>query len=167
MTQRVAGLTMLAEYIGDEATEKLRAAFGGCQVKVPKTRGGAWWQRLAQTLGEREAADFCEAFGGETIYIPRHAAEEREAIRQQVRGMLASGMTYVEIARTLTWTVRYTERGLRKMMEARCAAAARRADDPRQMSLLPHEAISRALRAECVPADSRPAMADHAGHGTI
>ncbi|TCS94106.1 hypothetical protein EDC36_12028 [Tepidimonas ignava] len=169
MTQRVAGLTMLAEYIGDEATEKLRAAFGGCQVKVPKTRAGSWWQRLVETLGERDAADFCEAFGGETVYIPRNAGEERDAIRRQVRDMLAAGMTYLEIARTLTWTVRYTERGLRKMMEARCAAAARRADDPRQMSLLPHDALRDAMffSAERVPADARLTAAHHAGHGDI
>jgi hypothetical protein len=55
------------------------------------------------------------------------------------------------------------------MMEARCAAAARRADDPRQMSLLPHDALRDALfsAAERVPADAQPAMAHHAAHGTI
>jgi hypothetical protein len=143
---RVAGLTLLAEYIGDDAARKLCMAWGGCPVKVPKGRAGLWWQRLVQTLGERDAGEFCEAFGGETLYIPRNAADEREAIRQRVATMLADGMSYLQIARTLTFQVRYTERGLRKLMERRVKPD-RRAEDPRQMSLLPEPDVLHAAWA--------------------
>lgn len=167
---RVAGLTMLAEYIGDEAARKLCLAWGGCPVKVPKGRSGVWWQRLVETLGERDAAEFCDAFGGETLYIPRSAADEREARRQQVQRMLEAGMSYLQIARTLTFTVRYTERGLRKLMEKRSAMVARSAVAPEQMNLLPQpqelEAAFRWSVAEPVPPDIPPSAADHAAHGT-
>ena len=128
---------MLAEYLGDEAAGRLRTAWGGCPIKVPKGKTGIWWQRLVATLGEREAAELCEAFGGETLYIPRNAAEERDAMRRRVKDLLDAGLSYVEIARRLTFQVRYTERGLRKLMEKRVAAAARAACDELQMSLLP------------------------------
>lgn len=142
----VAGLTLLAEYIGDAAAQRLRTAWGGCQIKVPRAHAGLWWERLAQTLGERDAAELCDIFGGETLYIPRNAIEEREAIRQRVACMLADGMSYLQIARTLTFQVRYTERGLRKLMERRVKPA-RRADDPRQMSLLPEPDVLHAAWA--------------------
>lgn len=167
---RVAGLTMLAEYLGDEAAGKLRTAWGGCPIKVPKGKAGLWWRRLVETLGERDAAELCEVFGGETLYIPRNAAEERDAMRRRVKELLEAGLSYVEIARRLTFQVRYTERGLRKLMEKRVAAVARHACDDLQMSLLPQPQALQAAwatrKAEPVPAAETAPHADHAAHGT-
>lgn len=112
-----AGLTMIAEYIGEEAARKLCKAWGGCQIKVPKGRSGKWWRRLSHVLGERDAAELCAAFGGEVIYVPRNSVSDRDAIRERVNELLNRGMTYAEIAKSVTFEVSYTERGLRKLME--------------------------------------------------
>lgn len=163
---RVAGLALLSEYIGDAAASRLRAYWGGCQIKVPKSMSGVWWQRLVETLGERDAAELCEVFGGETLYIPRNAAEERDELRRRVKDLLDAGMSYVEIARRLTFQVRYTERGLRKLMEKRVAAVARSACDDLQMSLLPLPELVIDASKEQVPAAKIVAGTDHAAHGT-
>ena len=116
-------LPVLADYIGDEAAGRLAAAFGGCQIKIPKRHHGVWWQRLAEAIGEREAAELCRAFGGESLYIPRNAAASREALRRLVLQRLRAGETYGQIARTVELRFRYSERGLRKLVEG---AAGRR-----------------------------------------
>lgn len=107
---------MLAEYIGEEAAARLADAFGGCQVKVPKRRDGVWWARLVEAIGERDAEELCRIFGGESIYIPRNASSGREELRRLVLRRLAAGETFAEIARSLEFRVRYSERGLRKLV---------------------------------------------------
>lgn len=122
---RTGTLSALAEYIGDAAAARLASAFGGCQVKVPKQRRGVWWDRLVGALGEREAAELCRAFGGESLYIPRSAEASREGLRRLVLQRLRAGESYGQIARTVELRFRYSERGLRKLVEG--AAAGRKA----------------------------------------
>ncbi|MCX7691778.1 MAG: hypothetical protein N2055_00050 [Tepidimonas taiwanensis] len=125
---RVAGLTMLAEYLGDAVAESLRVHFGGTQLRVPRRRVGKAWDALVRCLGETAAAEMADTFGGEVLYIPRNAADERLARRAQVAQRLAQGQTYAQIARELVFLVRYTERGLRKLMEKYPASGVAYAD---------------------------------------
>ena len=113
---KIGTIATLAEYIGDAAASRLCAALGGCQVKIPKRRDGVWWDRLVAAIGPRDAEELCTAFAGESLYIPRNAADERAARRQAVLDGLAAGMTFAEIARSLEFRVRYSERGLRKLV---------------------------------------------------
>ncbi|WP_131112184.1 Mor transcription activator family protein [Sulfuricystis thermophila] len=107
---------LLTEYLGEAAAARLCAALGGCQIKIPKRRDGVWWARLVEAIGERDAEELCRIFGGESIYIPRNAASGREELRRLVLRRLAAGETFAEIARSLEFRVRYSERGLRKLV---------------------------------------------------
>jgi hypothetical protein len=113
---KIGTIATLAEYVGEAAAARLCAALGGCQVKIPKRRDGVWWDRLVAAIGPRDAEELCSAFGGESLYIPRNAADGRAARRQAVLDCLAAGMTFAEIARSLEFRVRYSERGLRKLV---------------------------------------------------
>lgn len=118
--KRVASIETLAEYLGAAAAVRITQELGGTSLKVPKHKAGRVWEMLLRHIGERSAADLVECFGGEGLYIARNAAEEREQRRAQVAALLAQGKSYAEIARTMTVTTRFTERGLRRMM---CASA--------------------------------------------
>lgn len=109
----------MAEYLGAAAAVRITQELGGTSLKVPKHKAGRVWEMLLRHIGERSATELVECFGGEGLYIARNAAEEREQRRAQVAALLAQGKSYAEIARTMTVTTRFTERGLRRMM---CAA---------------------------------------------
>lgn len=113
---KIIMLSTLADYIGEDAATRLVAALGGCQIKIPKWHRGVWWDRLVRAIGVRGAKELCTAFAGESLYIPRNAADERAARRQAVLDALAAGMTFAEIARRMEFRVRYSERGLRKLV---------------------------------------------------
>jgi len=113
---RPASLETLAEYLGDGAAARICMALGGTQLKVPRQQRGKTWLLMVELLGQDAATEMAECFGGESIYIARNAAEERAARAALVQGMLAQGLTYAEVSRRLTFSVRYTERGLRKLM---------------------------------------------------
>lgn len=113
---KVVILSTLADYIGEDAAARLVATLGGCQIKIPKRHRGVWWDRLVRAIGVRGAEDLCTAFAGESLYIPRNDAGERAARRQAVLDALAAGMTFAEIARRMEFRVRYSERGLRKLV---------------------------------------------------
>lgn len=140
--KRVASIETLSEYIGAAAAVRLSQAMGGTSVKVPKNPAGSVWAELVQALGERSATELVECFGGEGLYIARNAAEEREQRRAEIAQALAAGKSYREIARTMTVTTRYTERGLRRIMasEPHCHRAHRVAHHPDQMGLFQADA---------------------------
>ena len=119
MTRRVISITnstVLSEYIGEGAAAKLVESFGGCQIKIPKRRSGVWWDRIVATIGQKDAEELCNVFAGESIYIPINADDERAARCRVVLDALNSGMTYAEIARSMRFCIRYSERGLRKLV---------------------------------------------------
>jgi len=117
-TARPASIETLAEYLGDGAAARICMALGGTQLKVPRGQYGKTWLLMVELLGQDAAIEMIECFGGESIYIARNAAEERAARAALVQSMLARGMTFAEVSRQLTFTARYTERGLRKLMAA-------------------------------------------------
>lgn len=118
MMQRAISITnstVLSEYIGEDAAAKLAESFGGCQLKIPKRHSGVWWDRIVAAIGQKGAEELCKAFAGESIYIPMNA-DERVARCRVVLDALNAGMTYAEIARNMRFCVRYSERGLRKLV---------------------------------------------------
>lgn len=113
--KRCTSLALLAEYIGDAATVRLSATFGGTELKIPVRSAGRTWSKLLGAIGQEAAAALVESFAGETLYIPRNAADEMRQRRAEILAALEAGETPADIARRMTFTIRYSERWVRKI----------------------------------------------------
>lgn len=138
---RAASIETLAEYIGAAGAVALVQEFGGLSVKVPKHPAGRVWSKLVACMGERSAADLVESFGGEGLYIARNEAEARSQRRAQLAAMHAQGLSLSQIAKAYTYTQRYTERGIRRILDGTPGSACapcrgRRHHNPNQIDLL-------------------------------
>lgn len=110
---RIASLVTFVEYLGESATARLIAHFGGRQIKIPVTRSGKTWGGLVMALGEEGAAKLIENFRGEALYIPKNDADEVRARHAEVKARLANGEKPADISRDMTYTARYSERWIR------------------------------------------------------
>lgn len=118
-----ASVETISEYIGPTATARLIEFAGGTMLKVPKKQSGKTWERLAEALGSESAGVLCDYFGGESLYIALNHSDAVRKRREEVQRRVASGETFREIAKSMTVTIRYTERGVRRMAHGTASAS--------------------------------------------
>lgn len=112
-----ASLEAISDYIGPAATARLIECAGGEMLKVPKRKSGKTWDMLKNAMGEEPAGVMCAHFGGEALYIAvNHAAAVRKRC-EEVRARVSKGERFADIARTMHVTMRFTERGIRRMAQ--------------------------------------------------
>lgn len=112
-----ASLEAISDYIGPAATARLIECAGGEMLKVPKRKSGKTWDMLKDAMGEESAGVMCTHFGGEELYIAlNHAAAVRKRC-EEVRARASNGERFADIARTMHVTMRFTERGVRRMAQ--------------------------------------------------
>lgn len=114
-----ASLIDLAETLGLSVALKLVQAFGGQEMKFPKSPGPD--HPVIKALGETDGHAVCEYLGGAMIYVPHGRAG---ANRRAVAGLEEKGHTRGEIARMLGISQRHVRR-----------LANGASSDPRQSSL--------------------------------
>lgn len=112
-----ASLEAISDYIGPAATARLVESFGGTMIKVPLHKSGKTWERLAKAMGEKAAGVFCEHFGRECLYIAINHADAVRKRREEVRQRAARGEKFSDIAKSMHVTMRFTERGIRRMAQ--------------------------------------------------
>lgn len=112
-----ASVETIADYIGQSATARLIECVGGTMLKVPKRQSGKTWNKLKAAIGEESAGTLCEFFGGESLYIALNHADAVRKRREEVQRRAEAGETFAEIAKTMTVTIRYTERGIRRLAQ--------------------------------------------------
>lgn len=101
----------IAEDAGAELARKLRDAFGGIRLYIPRQPPRS--HRLAHALGFDTARRLGELFGGETIVLPRgKSAAERARDRQAILKLRDEGQPPAAIARALGCTERWVYRVL-------------------------------------------------------
>jgi len=118
MTLQCVTLQILADYIGERATARLITAFGGSDLKIPVERCGQIWQALCDAIGPEATEILCEHFGGESLYIAMNRQDIIERNRREAHRLRQEGLNSREIARRLAYTVHYSDRGVRKLLEA-------------------------------------------------
>lgn len=76
----------IVDIIGHGPAMELVRAFGGQELRIPKTDAKDTWAALVEIIGEPMTKKICGAFGGEPIYI---ALCERALRRDRNRRMIA------------------------------------------------------------------------------
>lgn len=97
-------LLEIAEYCGDKTAMALLQNYGGGHVCVPQQVDAL--HRLSQVLGVVAATQFCQAFGGETIQIPKAAAAFRVMRNAEIRRLRRAGEPLFNVARQFGLTER-------------------------------------------------------------
>jgi Homeodomain-like domain len=92
-------LEEIVEVIGEGATARLIARFGGTRLYVPHTPSAH--DELARAVGETAAIKLARVFGGERVEIPKPPPR-----RVQIVELRAAGRSIEEIARILNCTRR-------------------------------------------------------------
>lgn len=111
-----SGFAELSAIAGQAATEKLRWAFAGVRLHIPRHPGGT---KLERIVGPDVAAKLGRRFGGCTFEIPGIGQNKRlmiVALREQ-------GMTGAQIARELRCTERHVYRVLARQRRSDAGAA--------------------------------------------
>ncbi|BBL69732.1 hypothetical protein [Methylogaea oryzae] len=94
----------IAEYCGMDVALKIMAEYGGVHLCVPvKARPE---HRLVELLGPVDAARFCEAFGNQTLNIPKGQALQHALRLNRMMEMRAAKATMADIARAVGLTER-------------------------------------------------------------
>lgn len=103
----------IGQLIGEEATAKLVAQYGGCApLYIPGKLKPE--HPLCQLLGEKVAQKLTDEFGGLTVEIPRAIAIQIEQRNKQIMADRAAGITQSELARKY----RLTTRTIRKIVSS-------------------------------------------------
>lgn len=88
---------------GKEAARKLLVAFGGTRIYVPGRLGDD--HPLMATMGEAAAlalvADISSGRGGAEVHVPLGGTGARAREREELRGLIAAGLSAATIARRL------------------------------------------------------------------
>lgn len=88
-------VALLNHALGEEASHRLIAAFGGQRIKIPTTLRG----HVVETLGTEIVRVLAEAYGGDSIDIPSRGHAERIARSVKLRhDVLHSDLSCNEIA---------------------------------------------------------------------
>jgi hypothetical protein len=107
---------LLAEIVGAEAFAKLSAVYGGCDFIVP---GGVSSERgkvLVELIGA-EAAERLIFWGRSSrVYVAKSRVTVRQRRAAEVRELHRQGMTASEISRNYSFTSRYSERAVYKLL---------------------------------------------------
>lgn len=97
-------LLEIAEYCGDKTAMALLQHYGGGHICVPQQVDAL--HQLSQVLGMVAATVFCQAFGGETIQIPKAAKAFRALRNAQIRQLRKEGEPLFNVARKFGLTER-------------------------------------------------------------
>ena len=57
----------IVRLVGHSHAMALVHAFGGQELRIPKTEASDTWAALVETIGERATRALCTAFGGEEV----------------------------------------------------------------------------------------------------
>lgn len=121
--KRVSSIAALGEYLGEAAAAAMVRSFGGQAIKIPLRRSGRTWGAIVAAVGAEAAEELCRNFGGEVVYVPRLAADEVAERHRAVLQALAAGQSPRDIARSMTFTARYSERAVRRIAALYCGGA--------------------------------------------
>ena len=92
-------LEEIVEAIGERATARLIARFGGMRLYVPHSPSAD--DELTRAIGEAAATKLARVFGGERVELPKPPPR-----RVQILELRAAGRSIEEIARILNCTRR-------------------------------------------------------------
>lgn len=105
----------VAETLGMGVAVKLMQAFGGEEVKFPKSPGPD--HPVIKALGETDGHALCQFLGGLLIYVP-HGRPRRSA-RSDILALEAKGHDRRAIARMLGLSQRHVRRAANKSADPR------------------------------------------------
>ncbi|MDN5785730.1 Mor transcription activator family protein [Pseudorhodobacter sp.] len=91
--------------LGMRAALKLMQAFGGLDLKFPKSPAPD--HPVAVALGMDDALALCQHFGGNQIYVPKPGGRRRPTRRKAVLALQDQGRSRAEIARALGLSERH------------------------------------------------------------
>ena len=100
----------IGQLIGEDATAKLTAHYGGTSLYIPHTAKPD--HPLCQLLGQEIAQRLAGEFGGMTVEIPRAVMLQTAQRNAQILADRASGMSQRKLARAY----HLTERTIRKIV---------------------------------------------------
>lgn len=110
----------IAETLGLRVALRLMEAFGGQEMRVPKSPSPD--HPIIKALGDEDGLALCRYAGGDMLHVPHGRA--RRSAREDILALEAKGMGRAEIARALGITQRHVRRAANGPMS-----------DPRQPSL--------------------------------
>ena len=97
------------------AAGKLRAAFGGEAIGIPKNPEGTSWESILATIGQESALELVRIYSGESLYIAKDAKAMQQWHKARIAELRAQGKTWRQIARQHTFESRFSERWVRKL----------------------------------------------------
>lgn len=71
MQNRYGTTEHLISVIGEEAMERLIAAYRGQSLRIPKTVESIMFHELCDTIGQQAAEPLILEFGGNEVYVPK------------------------------------------------------------------------------------------------
>lgn len=97
------------------ATQRFLDVFAATSVTFPKTGQSPFFTELIRVVGADAAERLRLHFAGETVYVPRNAADERERRYGEIRARLASGESPDAIARSYRVVTRLSVRTVQRI----------------------------------------------------
>jgi hypothetical protein len=116
----------IAAHCGKATALKILAEYGGVHLCVPAKPSKE--HRLTELLGPLGAADFCRAFGRETLDVPKGQGALLKLRLIAMRERRKANATYAQIAREFGLTEKRVSDLLKDEPRSRPAAAAENAD---------------------------------------
>jgi Mor family transcriptional regulator len=122
----------IRELLGDSATIRFLAVFGGTSVTFCKRPEGQQYERMSRVVGEEAAEKLRHRFAGESFYIPKNDADARRVRDEEWAARIASGDSFDQVAVSTRVVRSYSGRHVRRRVEK----LLRDEFDGRQLSLL-------------------------------
>lgn len=116
MPRHISPDNYLIETIGETALNRLMAWRGGTEYDVPPSRDCPRGVELASRIGSGAAMRLISFAGGTRVYVPNGTVHDLEARYLEILERAASGQSPREIAMSMTYTARYSERAIRGIL---------------------------------------------------
>jgi Mor family transcriptional regulator len=108
----------IEQVLGKAAFNRLVAHVGGIEYWVPKAEDTERALELIDWIGREAAIALIAYAGGARVYVYADHQQVLRARYNEIMRLIENGMTPPEVALTYTFTGRYTERQIRKIIAA-------------------------------------------------
>jgi len=105
----------MADHIGDGPAMRLVTHFGGLDIHIPKRARGRLYDDLLRIMGEGTTDELVRIFGGERLYITKDAKAAKAVHQKIIAEKRAAGESWQQVAKSYTFTSRFSERWVRKL----------------------------------------------------
>lgn len=109
-------VNLIEECIGYDALARLADWTGGIELYVPSVASGDQYAAISGRIGEPAAIKLIKWAGGTRLYVPMMFQVELLRRRAEVQALRSSGKTLLEIAREYTYTGRYSQRNIQRLL---------------------------------------------------